>query len=297
MLSQLRVSWPTAPPLYHVSDATVHEACYATASSAAHRPSSQLVLPGVNKIVVMTGSSTNRCQNFSNDRLTDELDTTVLAQLDACNSEWESIEEVSPQDYLMPAVTMKKTSSNLPTSDLPEVTCVSDDIDALNIVEMEGIDLDAIIDGLDDVQEDTDLFEDQFDEGSVIELYKNVDLHESSATDELQSTFTKADDEYLGLGYKKIIEYPPERFELSHYRALQMVNVELSTALGYPTVSSLVKKGIVRYRRRGRRKLLHAKVIAPCRDDSDTDTASEGGLVSAIFCGLEIITTISEILI
>ena len=156
-------------------------------------------------------------------------------------------------------------------------------------MEMDGIDLDAIMEDLDetaDEEEETNLLDPCFDDNEVIELYPDVDLHPALHKpnllngDIMPDVCTMADDEYLALGYKKITEYDSGRPELSLFRTLQMAHVELFKALGCPLLKTLEKKKIVRYRQRGLRKISHAKATAPVREDSDTDSASEGLSVS-----------------
>ncbi|KAF2357702.1 hypothetical protein FHG87_011546 [Trinorchestia longiramus] len=282
LLRHLHWSFPSAQPVFLVQN---DEAIASPSSSVASIPSSE-VSPvtstrstenidvdvssylSFDKICVYSSSaSTELTRHVS----TEEVDATVLTVLDD-GPEFRN----NPSDpllYVLPTATARRVEDTS-ALELPEVTCVTDELGELNLMEIEGMDLDAIMDGLDDAEEQ-DLYEEQFSEEEVIELVSNACLEPRTSTSP-RVRCRMQDDEYLCLGYKKLIEYPATRFELSNFRLLQMVHVELFTASGYPHVKELEAKKLIKYRPRGRRKLIHPKVTASCRCDSDTDSASEG---------------------
>lgn len=177
----------------------------------------------------------------------------------------------------------------LPPLELPEVTCVADDIDDFALMEMDGIDLDVLMNGLVDeededvLEDDLDITEPHFEDEDVVEIYQNVEIEDEEdrlKNDLLSSVSCMQDDEYLALGYKKITEYPQHRsFELSSYRTLQMVHVELYTALGCPPARLLEDRNLLYNRPRGRRRFTKEELATA--EGSDTDTASEGCSVSS----------------
>lgn len=292
MLGHIRMSWPPPPPIYRV-DNLCHKynqwhnsATLSTTTTETMEPFKTLCIDTIN---VFTGVVA--CRTFCDDTIASP-DVSLLTELfsgpDLCSPS----EVGEPHCYVIPKLGASSTSASYPGDagnsamkeyELPEVICVTDDID-MDLMEMDGIDLDAFMNDIEDIDM-LDISETQFDEQDVVDVYSNVDLE----TPNLESNIFEgaalrvsrvADDEYLTLGYKKIIQYPTNRFELSDYRTTQMLHVELFKSLGYPTLKELEAKNIIHYRPRGRRKLSHSEVIRA--DNDDTDTASEGCSVSTM---------------
>ena len=272
------MSFPHAPPLYHVEN-----------NKAQDNPPLQYIplLSGT----VSDGRSVGKEQLIENvhdlariyhEHTDQELDVSVVTCLNSDLELRSPYNLPEPHCYLLPKEKKKLTSLLLSTEeDIPPdfpVTCV--DIDGFDLAEMEdGIDLDVLMNGLDDDDEDTlNILDEAFDDNDVVEVYCDVDLNYESTKRDTARKSTMGnrcsfnDDEYLTLGYKKLTYYPPTRFELSNYRILQMVHTELFTALGCPSLKQLEENKTVRIRPRGRRRGVRCKP----QDDSETDTASEG---------------------
>ena len=295
VVNLVQFSLPRAPPLYLVSDIPdmpqEDEPCNVVKPD---RNSDLLTqesiclkdVPNLKEVMAQSRPSQPPC-------------VSVITELD-CRPVLSSADGVEALCYVLPSPVLKNKTSDespgknitnacSPEEELPEVTCVTDDIMGLDLMEMDGIDLDAIMEELDEnaeEEEQANLLDNQFDDCDVIELYLDVDLNPTRKPDLqkgdiIPDVCSMNDDEYLALGYKKITNYQSNKPEISDYRILQMAHVELFKALGCPLIKSLEKKNVVRYRHRGRRKISHAKATAPIREDSDTDTASEGLSVSS----------------